>query len=191
MSQITGNAFDVLLILFILLGIRNGQRNGMSQEVLPLMQWLAVVVIAPLLYSFISPFLVRYAKLTPLMGSLVAYGSVALVVFAIFQSIKQAKQESLKGSDKFGKLEYPLGIVAAVGRYLCILLFILALLNAKRVDKEEEQARSAKLARDFGKMKVPSFATIQRAVFLDSYVGPYITFYLSNQLIARERPKKG
>jgi hypothetical protein len=83
----------------------------------------------------------------------------------------------------FGNLEYYLGMVAGMVRFACIIVFGLALLNAKQVTKAELEAQ-LKYQQDWaGSIYFPPFGSIQRAVFEESLSGKAVKQYLSAQLI--------
>ena len=45
------NWFDAVVVLVLGFGLFRGRKNGMSKEILPLFQWLAVILVSGLFYS--------------------------------------------------------------------------------------------------------------------------------------------
>ena len=49
------NWFDVVVVLILGFGLFRGRKNGMSKEILPLFQWLAVILVSGLFYATAGP----------------------------------------------------------------------------------------------------------------------------------------
>ena len=119
-----------------------------------------------------------------------AYLFTALAIKLFFYVIKRMAGEKLVSGAMFGNLEYYLGMVAGLVRFACIIVFCLALLNAKQVTKAELEAQ-LKYQQDWaGSIYFPPFGSIQRAVFEESLSGKAVKQYLSAQLINVD-PKAG
>jgi hypothetical protein len=91
--------------------------------------------------------------------------------------------EKLLGSDTFGGYEYYLGMVAGAVRFLCILLFILALLHAPQVSQAELDKQLRAQKENLGAIYVPPFGTIQRYILDGSITGRLVKQYLPAQLV--------
>ena len=66
-----------------------------------------------------------------LAGYLMAYIAAALVIAILFALLKKAVGSKLVSAETFGKSEFYLGMIAGMVRYACMLIAVLALLNAK------------------------------------------------------------
>src|SRR6185312_12889101 len=58
------NWFDAVVVVWLIVGIVLGRKHGMSQELLPLVQWIAVVVCGGFLYLLIARPLAQRTGLT-------------------------------------------------------------------------------------------------------------------------------
>jgi hypothetical protein len=107
----------------------------------------------------------------------------AIGIKVLFVLFRRMTGEKLVSKAVFGNLEYYLGMGAGVARFACILIFGLALLNAKQVTKAEIDAQ-LKYQKDWaGSIYFPPFGTIQQTVFEESLTGRAVKQFLSAQLI--------
>ncbi len=90
----------------------------------------------------------------------------------------------------FGGSEYYLGMISGTVRYVCIVFFVLALLNAPYYTPSEIQARKEYNNRVFGGGQkgftgdyIPNMQEVQEQVFKKSLVGPFIKDKLDMFLI--------
>ena len=185
--------FDVALVAMIVFGIFRGRKNGMTKEVLPMLHWLATVLVCGLTYDLVGHILTNYARMKRLPGDLCAYLFVAFLLFLLFQSLKKALAPRLEGSSLFGSSEYYLGAMSGMVRFACMVVFALALLNAPYYSAAEIAATQAYNARTYGGGLqgfngnfFPSIQSIQEQVFQKSFAGPYIHQYLRVLLIDTE-----
>jgi len=175
--------FDVLLIAVLAFGLFRGRKNGMTKEMLPTFQWIAIVLVGGLGYEMVGQFFVNSMALSKLWAYILGYLSIALVVFILFQLLKKLFQARLTGSNFFGNGEYYLGMIFGLIRYACILLFALALLNARFYTSAEIAAHKAYVDRWFGSDFFPDLRTVQDGAFKESLIGPFIKEDLSVVLI--------
>jgi Colicin V production protein len=169
-------------------GAFRGRKNGLTKEILPAAQWLVIVVAAALAYGLVAQFYSGTCGLDKLWSAVLGYVSIAIVVFVIFSAIKKALMPRLEGSSIFGSAEYYLAVPAGIIRYACILIFALALINAKHYTPAEIAAKKAYNERWYGGGTysgdyIPDLHTVQDAVFKGSLTGPYIHDYASVLLI--------
>jgi uncharacterized membrane protein required for colicin V production len=190
LDKVPVNFFDVALLVVLIVGLRQGRKHGMSGELLRLLQWLAVLFGCSFAYQPIGDFLSQWSDLfPPLTAYLTAYVVVAMSILLLFFGIKRAVGERLVGSDIFGHTEFYLGMGSGVIRAICILLFALALLNARAYTAKEVQAE-LKFQNDvYGSHFFPTFQGVQSSVFQKSLTGPYIQQYLSFLLIKPTHPQ--
>ena len=125
LSGISYGYFDGVVIAWLLIGIFRGRKRGMTQELLPTLQWLAIVVLAGLFYL---PFSVVIFKNTSgafnhLWSNITAYVLIAFAIHLFFLWLKEVFGEKLTGSDYFGRNEYYLGMIAGLLRFACISSF--------------------------------------------------------------------
>jgi uncharacterized membrane protein required for colicin V production len=190
LDQLPFNLFDVVVMVVLTLGIFRGRKHGMSEELLSLVKWLAIVFGCAALYQpggeLIAQFTSMFGQLT---CYLVAYVTLILLLFLLFAGIKRALGGKLLGSDIFGRAEYYLGMGSGLVRFSCILLAALALLNARYFSPTEVKARE-KFDNDvYGSSFFPTLHSVQSTVFDRSLTGPWIKEHLDFLLIKPTEPE--
>ena len=182
------NWFDAVVVLMLGFGLFRGRKNGMSKELLPLFQWLAVILVSGLFYATVAQLLAKLVGLSPLLSNLLAYALLAVVVFLIFSLLKRTVGLRLFGSNLFGNAEYYLGMPAGLVRFACLLIFALAFLNARHYTPAEIEAGNQYQERWYGAHFFPDLYTVQSQVLEKSFTGPYIKKYLAVLLIEPAAP---
>ena len=182
------NWFDVAVVVLLVIGFFRGRKNGMSKELLPLMRWLSLVLVCGLCYQFPAELLISNAGLGKLSGYVWGYLLLAFAVFLVFLALKRVFVYKLSENNFFGGAEYYLGVCSGMIRYLCILMFALALLNAPFYSSAEIAAHDAYVKRWYGGGMYsgtffPTLQNVQEQVFKKSFIGPYIKVYLGSLLV--------
>ena len=177
------NWFDFLLLIIVLSGVLVGRKRGMSNEVLDVVQWITIVVVGALLYKPVGGLLADYSGFSLRWGYVTIYLLLALVVKIVFNLFKRGVGQKLGGSDAFGNTEYYLGMLAGAVRFLCILLFFLALFHAPLYTDAELAAQAKEMARNFETITFPTFGSIQRDIFRESLSGKALDEYAPFLLI--------
>jgi len=187
--------FDLALVVILVFGLFRGRKNGMTKEVIPLFQWISIVVVAGLVYEIVGDEIINLSGWEKLPAYLTAYLALTLVVWIIFTMIKKPLMPRLTGSNFFGHSEYYLGMISGLIRYACILLFALALLNAPFYSLADIRAHQAYVARWYGGGEkgysgdyFPTIQGIQQSVFENSFTGSFIKKYLDPILINTGSP---
>jgi uncharacterized membrane protein required for colicin V production len=194
------NWFDVALVLVVLFGFWRGRRNGMTKEVLPVLQWLAMVIAGALGYQPLGRLLIDQGWIKSVFGKSVteetaafitSYLLIVIAVFIVFSFVKHHLKPRLEGSNFFGSSEYYFGMVSGVLRYLCMVIFALALLNAPYYSLADIMAAKAYSNRWFGGGLAgysgdffPTVSEVQISVFKESLAGPFLKDNLSVLLIS-------
>src|SRR6266496_3518521 len=124
------NWFDIAILLLLAFGVQRGRKHGMSEEIILVIKWLAIVIVGGLGYAVVGDVITDNSVFTRLSAYLIAYAAITLGITVAFLVIKKLANGKLVGSDVFGGGEYYLGMMAGLVRYSCILVFGLALLNA-------------------------------------------------------------
>ena len=193
------NWFDVTLVLALAFGLWRGRRHGMSREFLPASQWLTLVIAAGFGHEMFSQQLIQWQVIKKVFGKnfdertaamVSAYLLIAFAVLIVFTTLRRIYSPKLAGSNAFGSGEYYLGMIAGFVRYACILIAVLALLNAPFYSSAEIMAKKAYKNRWYGGgMKefsgdyIPDLNEIQAGVFKESLLGPVIKDNLGLLLI--------
>ncbi len=177
------NWFDVFVLVMLLIGYSCGKKNGMSKEALAVMRWIAIMLLPAIAYEPFGQWLATTAHLGKLTSYLIAYISTALVVALVFILLTGKLGEKLKGSDTFGKAEFYLGKPAGALRFACIIMVLLALLNARYYSTAEVKATQKYDLDNYGSSFFPHLYAIQDDVFKNSFVGSQVHQHLDFLLI--------
>lgn len=182
------NWFDVLVLVCLGMGIFRGRKRGMSEELITLLQWIAIVVVSSMAYQPVASLLQGMTKLSQLTAYILAYLLTAGCVATVFLLVKRSLGGKLIGSDVFGKSEYYLGMPAGMLRFLCMLITALAILNARLYSREEIAAAQKFQLDNYGSEFFPGLQSLQATVFETSIAGPPIRKYLGFLLITPTAP---
>jgi uncharacterized membrane protein required for colicin V production len=191
LDQLPFNLFDVVVLLVLAAGLLAGRKHGMSEELLSLLKWLAIVFVCGTLYpvgaDLIGQFTRMFSKLT---CYLIAYIGGALIIYLVFVWLKRGFGGKLLGSDIFGRSEYYLGMGAGLVRFSCILIAGLAILNSRYFNPTEVRAMEKFQDDVYGSNFFPTLHSLQSTVFDRSLTGPFIKQYLGNLLIEPTAPQQ-
>ncbi|MGB8370109.1 MAG: CvpA family protein [Limisphaerales bacterium] len=187
------NWFDAVVAGMLIIGLFRGRKHGMSKEVLPLLKWVSLVVVCGLWYPMAAQLLVNTAALSGTPSCIFGYLLLAFAVVLVFMVLKRLLVYRLAGNNLFGGGEYYLGMLSGMIRCACMLLAVLALLNAPVYTAQDIKKHEAYVKRWFGGglysgNYFPSLYTIQEQVFTKSCTGPYIKDYLGPLLIETTPP---
>ncbi|HWW01405.1 MAG TPA: CvpA family protein [Candidatus Acidoferrum sp.] len=183
------NLFDVVVLGVLALGLLTGRKHGMSEELMNLVKWLAVIVGCALLYDPVGHWLAQSSPFSLLASFLFVYAIGALVILGLFALFKHQLGGKLIGSDIFGRSEYYLGMGSGIIRCSCMLLAVLALLNARYFTPTEVRAMENFQNDVYGANYFPTWHTAQEVVFEKSLTGPWIKANLGFLLIRPTQPE--
>jgi len=189
MGNMPFNWFDLFVVIFLVLGAFRGRKRGMSQEVLPLIKWITLAAVCGFFYQPIATEIANGSMFSLLSASFAAYLGLALVIVAVFALVSRQLGGKIIGSDAFGGAEYYLGIFSGVIRFACMLIFALALLNARLFSQVEIAERSKYMKQNFDADFFPSLDQVQDDVFRASITGPVIHKNLDFLLIKPTFPE--
>jgi uncharacterized membrane protein required for colicin V production len=182
--------FDVLLVAVLAFGLFRGRKNGMTKEILPMLQWVTTVIVCGLVYELVGELIINITGWDKLTGYILGYLILTFVVYLLFLLIKKAFMPRLTGSNFFGSAEYYLGMISGLIRYTCLVIFALALLNAPYYTAADIKAQRDYNNRwygggmkDFSGNYFPTLQSVQQSVFKESLTGPFIKDYLGTLLI--------
>jgi uncharacterized membrane protein required for colicin V production len=182
--------FDFVFVALLAFGVFRGRKNGLTKELGPTLRWVAIVLVSGLGYEFAGQIFFNFTGLGRTGSDSLGYLVLAFVVFVVFIPVDGFLTTRLVGSSFFGGAEYYLGIFAGMARYLAIILFCMALMNAPHYTAAEIQANKDFAAQTFGGGQqgfngdfFPTFQQVQESVFKKSLVGPLIADHLGMILI--------
>src|SRR5208283_5059791 len=182
------NWFDAVVAGMLIIGLFRGRKHGMSKEILPLLKWVSLVLVCGIWYPMAAQLLVNTAELGRVPSNIFGYLLLAFVIFIVFAILKWLLASRKTENNLFGGGEYYLGMLSGMIRFACMLLAVLALLNAPYYTAAEIKKHDAYVKRWFGGGLYsgdyfPSMHTVQEQVFTKSFTGPYIKDYLGPLLI--------
>lgn len=183
LSALHLNWFDMTVLVWLIIGLFMGRKHGMSQELLPLTQWIAVVVIASLFYKVIAYPLSQRTGLTLLPCALAAYVFIGCLVYGLLGNLKKKLDDKFQEGDYFGKGEYYLGMASGVIRFTCILICLLAVMNTRIITKSERDATLKMQKQNFEDIHFPTYGEIQYDMLFESSTGNFVRAYLPHFLI--------
>ena len=190
LDQLPINLFDLIVVAVLAAGIFRGRKNGMSEELLSLIEWLAVLIGCAVLYQPGADLLTQFTNMfSRLACYILAYVGGAMLIFLLFLGIKRAFNGKLLGSDIFGRTEYYLGMGSGLVRFGCMLLAALALLNARYFSPTEVRAMEKFQDDVYGSNFFPTLHSLQTTVFDRSLTGPWIKENLGFLLIKPTHPE--
>jgi len=181
---------DVVVVLLLFWGVMRGRKRGMSEELLDIIKWSLIVVIASAIYAPLGQFLSQLSLLSLFTCYVGVYALVVVVAMLVFSAIRHNGGNKLVGSDTFGSAEYYLGMMAGGFRYLCIVLVGMAFLNARYYTPAEIQAKWKYQQDNFGSGFFLTVPDLQKDVFVESLSGRLAHEYLKVALI-RPTPPTG
>ena len=188
LDKLPVNLFDFALVAVLVVGVLRGRKHGMSEELLSLLKWLAILVVGALVYEPLGK-LFAGSTFSLVASYVMAYIAVGLLVLILFAGIKRGLGGKLLGSDIFGKAEYYLGMGSGLVRFTCMLLVALALLNARYFSPEEVKAMENFQNDVYGSNFFPGLHSAQSVVFEQSLMGPWIKENLAFLLIKPTAPQ--
>jgi uncharacterized membrane protein required for colicin V production len=188
MANVRFDYFDIAAIFWLIIGLFWGRKRGMSQELLPLLQWIGIVTAAGLLYAPFGLIIHQHTFFSALWSNIAAYVLIAAGVHLICLWFKQMFAAKLVEKNLFGRAEFYLGMTAGATRFACMLLAGMALMNS-RVVTDAELAKTEQFQKDnFSDIRFPTYGGFQREVLFKSYSGNWVRSHLASVVIAPEAP---
>ena len=174
--------FAVAVLLFV--GLWRGRKRGMSEELLDIIKWALIVVLAGIGYQPVAQLLLSFTSVFGLLSMYVAtYMALALIIVIVFSIIRKQVGAKLIGSDTFGSAEYYLGMLAGLFRYACIIIVGMSFLHAPLYTPEQIKAKIKYQEYNFGTTFFLTVPDLQQQVFKGSMAGKFADEYLQIVLI--------
>ncbi len=177
------NWFDLAVVIVILLGVNRGRKNGMSVELMPLVQWVAIIFAGAFLYRPAGDYLCQVSPVSHVFAYISMYIAIAIVVKIIFSVLKKGTGGKLAGSSVFGRGEYYLGMFAGAIRFVCVMIAALAVMNAPYYSQQELNSYKAYQIDMYGSTYFDGFGMAQQQIFKDSLLGSAMKNYAGFMLI--------
>jgi hypothetical protein len=177
------NWFDIVVVAVLLVGYARGRKHGMSKELLQVMKWLTVILVGAIGYEPLGLWLDSTLRIGKLMSFIISYCFIAGLVLVLFIFLNDTLGRKLAGTDTFGKGEFYLAMPAGMLRFGCILIAVLAVLNARLYTTAEIKAMRKFQDDNYGSQFFPTLSSVQSEVFEESFVGTKIRQHMSFLLI--------
>jgi len=168
------NFFDLMLVAVLVGGLLYGRKRGISVEWFGVTKWLVLLLGCAWLHRPLGILIAQATGLGLLTAYLLAYLGTALVILFAFSMLQKRLAPKLVGTDAFGRGEYYLGMVSGMVQFGCMLLVVLALLNARAFTPAELKALEQYQEAAYGSAVFPNLHSFQAAVFERSLFGPWI-----------------
>ncbi len=191
------NYVDVIVLIWLIVGLLRGRKQGMTQELLPVFYWVATFFLAGYLNQPLGGFIRGYTggAFNVQWSFLIGYALIAFTLALCFALLKHLLGDKLTGSDLFGRWEYYLGMLAGLVRFAAMLLVLLAFMHSRIVTRAELDDINAQMKKNLEDIHPPRYiyGSIEQAVFYQSFSGKFVQENLSDFLIPTvtpsERPK--
>ena len=184
------NLFDILLVIVLAAGVMAGRRHGLSQELLSVLKWVTLLFGCAAIYEPAGTMIAEYGEFDLLSAFLLSYLSAALLIFLLFSLLERRLAPKLGRSDIFGRSEYYLGMGSGMVRFACMLLVLLALLNARAFTPAELKHINQYEEETYGTDIFPTLHNMQEVVFRNSLTGSLIKQDLAFLLIQPTGPSQ-
>jgi len=182
------NWFDLLIVIVLFVGVGHGRKQGISEELMGTLQWVAIVAGCAVVYRPLGNRISSVSVFSLLSSYLMAYFATALIIASGFAVLRKVLGGKLVGSDVFGRSEFYLGMIGGVVKFSCILIVGLALLNARAYNSVEIKADVTYQNDVYGSTYFPKLYSVQAQVFEHSLLGPWIKANLGCLLIDSTAP---
>ena len=166
--------FDGVVIVLLGVGVFKGKKHGMSEELFPLMAWLAVAVGAGMLYQPVGNFLAEHVRIPRYWIMVLTYIFIAFMLHTIFTVIRKKAKDQVQKIDIFGKMEYFLGMIAGALKVACMIVVGVSLFCSKIVTEEEVKRDRAKQENDLGTTFFPTRKTAHYDIVYGSFTGDFL-----------------
>lgn len=181
---------DFAALLVIMTGVIRGRKRGMSEELLDVLKWVLIVVLASYAYEPAGSIMSAKMPFSRLSCFVAVYLGIIGIVHILFMMIRRQVGDKLVASDTFGNAEYYMGMAAGGFRYLCVMIVFLAVLNARYYSPDEIRAKDAFQERNYGSHFFPTMYGFQQEVFERAWTGKLPSRYAPYLLIRRTAPEE-
>lgn len=176
--NLRANLFDAILLGLLAYGFHIGKCEGASGTWMSCVQWLLIALPGGFMGGFLGSLFRTLFSIGPGWSQFFGYMLWLIVIWGIFAFLaSKGVHESVEG-DKFGKLEYPLGILLNMFRNFFIILVVLSFLNARAYTSAELEAGRRKQIEELGSVFFPTPTSLHFTFHKNSFTGPKLQRYL-------------
>jgi len=185
---------DAIVLAWLVVGLLRGRKHGMTQELLPVLKWVGIVLLGGYFNQPLGAFIRENTagSFTGLWSLITAYVLIALIVTLVFALLKHWLGDKLTGSDLFGRYEYYSGMLAGLVRFTCMLLAVLAVMHSRIVTRAELDAINAQMKKNLDDIHPPRYlyGSVEQAIFSQSISGKFVQENLPDILIPTITPQE-
>jgi uncharacterized membrane protein required for colicin V production len=186
---------DAIVLVWLIVGLLRGRKHGMTQELLPVLKWVAIVLLGGFFNQPLGAVIRQNTggAFDAQWSCITAYALIALGVVLLFSLFKHWLGDKLTGSDLFGRYEYYSGMPAGLVRFACMLLVLLAVMHSRVVSQAELDAINARMNKNLEDIHPPIYlyGSIEQAIFSHSLSGKFVQENLPDLLIPTVTPQEG
>ena len=192
LTELTIAWVDIAILGFIVVGVFQGRKRGLSGELLDGAKWLLIAAGAGFTHRPLADLLRQtLPSLSPLASYVIVYLAIVCVFGLVFSSIKHSVGEKLAQSELFGWAEYYAGMLMGGVRFACIALVMMSLIHARLYTATEVKAREKSQEDSFGSIRFFRLYKLQADVFQLSYIGRGVEQFMDGLLIQSTPPGGG
>ncbi len=163
--------WDLAVVVFLIVGFFQGRSRGISNEIVDVIQWTAIIVLGGLLIQPMGAVFAKWTGFALLYSYCIAYILFAMMLATFFSLFKKTVAQKLVEGNVFGRLEYFLGMAAGMYRWLCILVFLMSLVNAEYISEADLKKTIKKTEEEWGHVFFPPLGSIQKSIIKESITG--------------------
>jgi hypothetical protein len=191
-TNIAFSYIDAIVLIWLVVGLFRGRKQGMTQELLPLGFWVSTVLLGGYFNQPFGAFLRRYTggAFDVQWSFIMAYLFIAFGLALFFALLKHWLGDKLTGSDLFGRYEYYSGMLSGLVRFACMLIVLLAIMHSRIVTRAELDSINAQMHKNLEDIHPPRYiyGSIEQAIFFHSFSGKVVQEDLSDLLIPTITP---
>lgn len=173
-----GNWFDMAVLFLVMLGARRGFRQGLSEELMGLLQWLVGLSLFGLWHVDWAHELSRFFGIRLVHGELLVVLGLLWGTFWLSSKLEKIWVENgfyFEIATGFDRL---LGMFCGLLKSMCLAFALMALLSFPSFTKGDLM-RSKEYQREwFGTLEFPTFGDLQQDVIAQSYTGKKVQHLL-------------
>jgi len=185
---------DAIVLVWLVVGLLRGRKHGMTQELLPVLKWVGIVLLGGYFHAPLGALIRQNAAgaFNEQWSAITAYALIALVLALLFSLLRHWLGDRLTGSDLFGRYEYYAGMLAGLVRFTCVLLALLAVMHSRIVTRAELDAINAQMKKNLDDIHPPIYiyGCIEQAIFSQSFTGKFVQEKLPDILIPTVTPQE-
>lgn len=176
------NWFDWAALGWVLIGFVRGYQRGLSEEVLRILPWVLGILAAGFFHEKWGGELAGALGLGSIWSQAVVYAGIVAGCLLVFHGLRKWIGEKPVESGAFGWAERPLGMLGGALRYACMVVVLLALLNAPAYTGSELDA-ALRVIHQPGARLYASGAEAKAGIMLDSWLGRFAREHFGSLII--------